>query len=806
VLASKIYWKSAWRPSLARQISWAGAGPHRALQVVLAVLCGCSSGTRGPQPQAAAIAAARVQNQASPYRPRLTLVARDGDPQRGVALAVHVGSSALSAAALGMLIEARMHGAGFEAAVVNPSPSGFIVYALVDAPGQVAQFIQVANASLITPVSGADAERISARWRASPPRVASSASEAALAMCSGELMLPPGAPGAPAFATELGGWLGGIGVGDVAFAVVGSPDHLNAAAAALEGLTPWAQLGASPSPALSSETTGSVPGVAGQLSLSVALWGAAPAPAIATAERLGEPDSLLGVRLAAGFPAWQVTRVVSNLNREGACLRVDLQASGAAPTVTAVARSAADALDELQHTLANVKPGPWVVAKQVLAMEGPDDAAAVAAWQALNTPYVEVAGRPPQPIVHYAGPYATPTPAGQLAQLVPAERDKLSTTPELKRSVEAGQGKFWMLLATPCGTSAEDATTAGTSALALHASALAFDAHSGVTLEPWLNVDAMGILAHAAAIAPHESPSAQAERVAEALARALLTSGPAPDVILRSRELLLGEVAKGPTPSLSLALRQTSANHPSWLDARGTWSTLTAISSRSVQLQRESFLRGKLRLASLGNHDDAQIEAGEKRLLHLLGGASAGQGECTPRRVVSAVPGKYQVEASGPVDADAIISVPLPTHPRGLSEEAIWTEWLMNRADGWLHQALLQPGLVSTARARVMGGASAAALVIEIHTIDGKREEAVAQVRGLLERLRAGAATEADARSAQDYLARREAERQRNPRGRLIDLWYGSRRAPASLESLHALHRAAFEAGREVVVLADSTE
>jgi hypothetical protein len=105
-----------------------------------------------------------------------------------------------------------------------------------------------------------------------------------------------------------------------------------------------------------------------------------------------------------------------------------------------------------------------------------------------------------------------------------------------------------------------------------------------------------------------------------------------------------------------------------------------------------------------------------------------------------------------------------------------------------------------------MGGAGIAALVIEIHAVDGKREEAVAQVRGLLERLRAGAATASDARTAQTYLARKEAQRRLNPRGRVIDLWYGTPRATATLESLHALHRLAFAPGREVVVLAEATD
>jgi hypothetical protein len=435
-------------------------------------------------------------------------------------------------------------------------------------------------------------------------------------------------------------------------------------------------------------------------------------------------------------------------------------------------------------------------------MEDPEQAAAVAAWQALNAAAGSGALRS---IVHYAGPYATGAATASLAQLVQAASDAPAAQPELRRGTEAGQGKFWMLLATPCGTSGEDATTAGTLALTIQSSALAFDGRSGVALEPWINVDAMGVLAHATAAAPHESPAAQAERVAEGLARALLSDGPPPDAIARSRELLLSELPDGPAPALSLALRQSSANHPSWLDARGIWSTLTAISARSVQLQRAGFLRGKLRIASLGNHDEAQLEAGERRLLRLLGSADAGQGECMPRRIAGPVSGKYRIETTG-ADADAIISIPLPVTAHGLSEEAVWTESLMNRPGGWLHQALLRPGLVSTARARALGGAGAAALVIEIHAVEGKGEEAVAQVRGLLERLRAGAASSIDAQNAQEYVARREALRQLNPRGRLVDLWYGSRRPAATLESLRAMHRVAFEAGREVVVLTDTTD
>lgn len=797
MLVSKAYWKSA------------GLLDVRRLAASVALGLGawsCSTPLR-IGPQAAAIAAARVQSQTSPYRPLLALVEREGDPKRGLALAVHVAASPVAATALSMLVEGRMRGAGIPGAVARASPSGFILGALGDKPEDVARFIREGNRALVTPVAPVDAERVAAHWRSSPPRLASSPSEAAVARCSGELLLPAEAADAAShIVPELDAWLSRVGSADVAFAVVGAPEQLQAGAAALNAVPLWSRLGGASAPRLARDVTGSVSMPGGLSTLSIAEWGLPPAAAIASAERLAEPESLLAVRLSAGFPAWQVARVVSNLDRGGACLRIDLQAIGSVPTAEAVASSVTNVLDELDYTLARVRPGPWVLSKQVLAMESPDQGAAVAAWQALAIASPAVPASELRHLVHYSGELAAPTRPERFAELLANPAEPSASGPELRRGVEPGQGKFWLLLATPCGTGNEDATTAGTLALALQASALAFNGQSGVNLEPWLNVDAMGILAHSAAMTPHESPEAQAERVAEALGRALLSAGPAPEVIFEARDALLGALAQGPAPSLALALRQTSANHPSWLEARGTWSSLSAISGHGVQLERQAFIRGKLRLASLGNHDAVQIDAGEQRLLRLLRSADAGQGDCPARRAVAPIPGKYRIETTGSAEADAIISVPLPTDPRGLPEEALWTEVLMNRTDGWLERALLQPGLVSTARARALGGAGSAALVIEIHAVDGKREEAVAQVRGLLERLRDGAATAEDARNAQEYVAQTEARRQLNPRGRLVDLWHGSRREAATLESLHALHRAAFEAGREVVVLTEPSE
>jgi hypothetical protein len=805
VRASKVCWVSG--SPLEGQSNARSCRSRIGLLGALVVALGaCSGASPGPAPQAAAITASRVYSQDDPHRPRLTLVEREGDPQRGVALGVYVGASASAAYALSVLVEGRLRDAGLAAASVQASATGFIVSALAASPDDVGHFVQRSNAALVAPVTAAEVERVLARWRAAPPRQAATPSEAAVARCSGELVLPPDAEGPASVPSRLVPWLASVRAGDAAFAIVGSQDFLDAGSDALEDVAEWSRLGSTVGLSFESELAGAQPSAGGEENLSVALWGAPPATAVAAAERLGEVDALLPVRVGAGFPPWHVARITSNLSRGGACLRVDLRAEGAPPSAAAVSVSVASTLDELDYTLARVKPGPWVVAKQVLVTEAPDAAAAIAAWQAVTAaaPAPQDAGV--KRLVHYAGPLADGASAERPARGLVVPPGTPLPSVELRHALEPGQGQFWMLLATPCGTGAEDGASAGSLALALHSAALGHDAQQGVSLEPWLSVDGMGLLAHSGPVTPYESPAAQAERIAEVLVRAVLRAGPPAEDIAQSRETLLASLPSGPAPGVALALRQTTANHPSYLDARGTWASLTAVSARSVQLERERFVRSKLRLASLGTQDEAQLAAAERRLLSLLGSVAAGAVECPPRGLVSSVPGKYEIDATGVRDADAVVAVPLPASPGGPSEEARWTEWLMNRPGGWLQQALQRPGLVSTARARAVGGGAAAALIIEVHAVDDKHDEAVAQVRGLLGRLRAGAATAGDVQLAREHVSQSDAARRLNPRGRVIDLWFGATRPEASLETLHRLHRVAFEAGREVVVVTRATE
>jgi hypothetical protein len=758
----------------------------------------CSPAASPSAAPAAALGASQVQSHAKADRPRLTLVQREGDPQRGLALAVYLGADGAAAAALSRLLELRLQASGFPTAAAHPSPSGFIVHDVASGAEAAARFVLASNAGLRSPLQAAEYQRVAELWSRAPPASAASAGEAALARCSGEMLLPPEQAQVLPAIEQLERRRSEIGPSDVAFAVVGSAEYLKGAAEALQSFVPWPSAGAEPLGRVESPLVAVSRSGAERPSLSVAIWGAPAAAAVASAERLSQKDSLLAVRLSAASPAWSLQRVSSSLSRAGACLRADLAATDTAPSVAAAANAALMALEELEHGLRHVKASRWDLDRQVLAMDNPRQAAAVAAWQALNASFEA----PPSELarlVQYTGPLA---PGEELAQKLDLAEDAADIALERVRALEAGQSDFWMLLASPCGTRGEDTTNAGSLALTMQSLARGFDGVSGVRLEPWISVDAMGLLAHSGLIDAAETPLEQAERVAEALARAVLSQSPAPDAILRARDELLGALGSEPTPGYWLALRQSSANHPSWLEPRGTWESLSNLPANNVQLQRAQFLRGRLRLATIGNYAPDQAEAAERRLSQLFRGTGALGAQCPPAVRSRPIAGTYRLESRDAPGASAVIALTLPSISPAASNEARWTEFLLNRTGGWLEQALLSPGLVSSVRARVLGGTEAAALVIEIRGVEDQVDQAVAQVRGLLARLRAGAATAADAARAEEYFARFTEQQELDPRQRAVALWRGNERGAApSLQGLRRLHLSFLDPEREVIVI-----
>jgi len=390
-----------------------------------------------------------------------------------------------------------------------------------------------------------------------------------------------------------------------------------------------------------------------------------------------------------------------------------------------------------------------------------------------------------------------------------AERDWTRLALERRGRVEPGQGEFWALLASPCGTGNESSADAGLAAMFVRAVAERTPHHQGVAIEPWITPEGIGLLAHGPPSDRHEKPDEHARRVASTLGRALVATPLVGSDIAQARVELLREVGPGPRPGWWLTLESIAPTRPSLLEPRGTWASLSELATQAVDDRRNAFIGGRLRLAVLANWKKSQIDAaaaGLRRWLHPL--RSEGRG-CAPVGATPPQAGQRTLHTSSSPDDGSVayVAVPLPSERTRSQREAEWTLLLLNRHGGWLDQALRLPGLVSSAKARLVGGRRSSALVIEVKALPDEIDKAVAQVRALLRRLAQGAARKRDAELAQRHFARLDRTVALDPRHRIVHLWRGrSRKSPADLTSLRRLHSRTFRPEKHVVVLVKAPE
>ena len=162
--------------------------------------------------------------------------------------------------------------------------------------------------------------------------------------------------------------------------------------------------------------------------------------------------------------------------------------------------------------------------------------------------------------------------------------------------------------------------------------------------------------------------------------------------------------------------------------------------------------------------------------------------------------------ASPPPFAQALLGVSVP---RQGTPDAIWGELTLAGLagpEGWLGKAVASSSLGATAQARIVGGARAAALVVDIRTPESSLDAAVAQVRALFERLRQGAIGPADYERSAAQRDRWDVDASLDPRRRLVDLWREPRPAKTNalptLEGWRAWAASALRDEKLVVVLA----
>jgi hypothetical protein len=743
--------------------------------------------------------AARVERVNVASRPPLVLLEREGDPRPAVAVAIAHDFGSQASAALAALLADRLAKRGFPAVVIDAHGLGASVSTLVTDGEEAARFFREATVAMHHPVRAGDPVlgRVDRQLRPLRARSWRGAAERHVGQCSGEFGVRPGAPltdfRLPSGAATLERWRTRVASTSTArFAAVGPRALLERAADAVEDLPSWPRGTQPDDPWPDANYIGVDLGPASAKSLALALRVGDAERALKAAHELALPNSALRVRVAALARAWKLNRVAATTRPRGACLRLDFTGpSTDDPGWIEAARVATVALDEMRSAMS---AGPALRSdadESLIRPADPRHAACAAAWRGL-------AGQqrpgPDRQAVAFATRF-TGTASEATAQFEAAlEREtKAQGGPQLDFRVraEAGQAEVWALLASPCLTGAAAPTDAATPALFVTAAAFLQPRLGPVMIEPWVSPRGVGLVAHGPRAFPGEAPEQHARRIASALGRLLLRASEVDtDALLAARSELMGELGSTPRPGWWRTLAWLANGRVGWLEPRGSWESLRDATLEGTRAQWLRFLSGPLRLAVLTNFDVHQGEELRTTLERWLRPTLAPGWTCPAVPAGNAPSGEQRlrgriVHGSEPA---AYIAARVPT---GQFEQARWTAWLLDRPGGWLERSLERPELASSASAQVVGRPEFAALVIEVRALDGRLDQAVAQLRALMERLASGAATQADFASARAAFAAARANVALEPRNRLARLWAGPEpKSQASLRALRAFHAA----------------
>lgn len=429
------------------------------------------------------------------------------------------------------------------------------------------------------------------------------------------------------------------------------------------------------------------------------------------ARRLRDRESTLALLVESWGSTWQLERTTAVFRPGGACLAARLSASKAveAPLAGYLARAVQE---ELARTL-TVDALPTDPRLEALSASDPADAATQAAWEQLTT----------------AGPVRKEAVAQVTLAGVTAEADELEAgfnrpTPSLplESREEPGQGRLWVLLSSPCATLHEASASAGHTAAALISAAQRHPQTDATTLQPWLSNRGLGLIA---TIPTHYANAA--DRLAEALAKALFRGIARPEGIAATRSELTA--ARPPSPSWDLALKLATAGRPSLLVPYGTEASLAELSPLAAERALRAFLSSPLHLTILTPHE-AHAERATDRLRRLLSGFGRTRSECPRSGPPSKLAGEYVV-MDGPPEAVLLYSID-PEQYEPMSHAVRW----LNGSAGWLQRAVERPKLATTAHAFALGSPNGpTALGIAIRSDADSLGPAIMQVRALLREL-----------------------------------------------------------------------
>jgi len=766
-------------------------------------------------------------------------VVRDGDPKGAVAVAVMTQGIAPERGAevpvaLAALLESR---AGSGVSVV-PSGDGLRARGLAGTEAEASSLAQTLTTALLTPVAPTDLPAIRKKLLVLARRPLADAALEEVSRCEASLYAPAGTHGAtngtdgetsdaprPAAVESTGielatveAWRkAAVGLGRVSMATLGREPLGDAVANALVKGPAWpaaAPIAPEPAPtmeALTYDATGDL--AAGGARVTLAARASRADDAVRAAEALGDPNGALAARLGGLDAPAKLRDVTATARARGGCLSVsfdflprDLAIDAAARIATAIAL----ARQELGAELVSARSAPPLAATVARRAGSPRDAADLAAWWALSLPDSDApseprisaavgiaTGRESAAALRAAGTAAGGAEGGSLAARAEAIRTEMDRAivawhepvVEAKTRIEKGQGELWVALGSPCGTLAEMESDAGLGAAFALAAAdrttVALRAAGG-SAQAWAAPDGIGVLAHGPAL-PGESPEAHARRLGDAVARSFAAEPVDRSSLSHARARLLGEEGREDARALVTLAEAVVPGHPSWIAPMGPLDALGRSSDAAAMARASGLRAGPLRVAVLGNTSAAQAEAA----IHAVDRwvvRHPGQSRTCPVPSAPSPPrsATYAVDAPPGGSSQAWLALALPPDDAAAAAAAEWIAAALDGADGLLAHAL-GGGLARAWSARVVGAGHASALVVRVDSAAGALDAAVAQVRGLFDRLRQGSLTAADLAHATALLADRDLAASLDPSRRALALWRGTTPSPApSADALRA--------------------
>lgn len=747
------------------------------LLLIAAVASGCAPTAppaRVPDPSetdALLSSTRRISDIEDSARPTLRLIHREGDPEGAVAVSIFPEGGSRESLLLASLLETRLRAAGYPNAELSVHSLG-VVAASEAASGQVAaDFLEASRRALVTPVDDSDAAMQRANawlkqlWaRQTPP----SAVDACLGLLASE--------GTPEKTTEASRRelervrKRAVSAHRVGLAALGTPDFLSVVSAAHDANWPE---GGSPEDAWGTDENVQVSPGFPQLTLRLALRAADQEGALSVARALRKPDHPIHARLSAVSEDLHPLQPQVTLRPEGACVAMSWTLSDElpAPSMDVLSAAAWAGQEEMQQALRDARTED----ESTLALLAPPsakEAVALAAWTAVRS-----AAGPRRPTVGIVelrgGPTISESDDAFRKAFKQASREHAKHQVPFATQVEGGQAESWLLVASPCGTSADSPEEAGLRALTVASLSRSLSGTAGVSLEPWMDGAAVGLLAHAAPLRG-ESAQHQAVRIARVVAQAF--SGPALDGrdVAAARSDHLTRV--GNDPGRDLMIRVLASPQTSQLSPLGLEQELATLSASDVERARATLAREPLHAAFLASANAEQGEAASSALSQWLAPARGGVTACTEPKLEPGAGGRYTVTT---VDEHVVPSshVGVPAQaPRAVGEALAF---LLNRPGGYLDRALRQPGLVASAQAEWLGNEQGGALLISLRASQRELPIATDQTRAVLHELSKGAVSADDANQARLALAAQRKVRQRSPRGRVVELFFAEGPEPS---------------------------